>query len=393
MLVPIFALIASLGMTNSAFAVVTPSNSTVIISRNGGGNETFSAPTFDGTNLGSYDAATGQLILRGGSITTTETGTSVVSGATLTYTVTDPSFSNVLTTRTLTLNQSGATTNGVRNFTFSGGAINLVGFAPVAASGYNVSVVYAYTYRNGTGPIITGRDENGGAGYTATFDVTGTPTFTPTITMTTALIAANGNTDLSYDINNSPNSNPFNGADLGSFNINTGRLLLNGGTATTTENGNNTISSLTLYYRVLQPSTGGGAFSPVALSQTSVVTNSDGTRTRTFSLNGAGQNLLANLNTAAGYNVELYLQASGTNGSTSFNVTDNNNNSNYVATFTVTGTAIATVVWTGGVDDNWFNPLNWNPQQVPTANTNARIPDFPSGSSVLYPQIYSDVVK
>jgi hypothetical protein len=221
----------------------------------------------------------------------------------------------------------------------------------------------------------------------------GQSTSAVTITMTTALIAANGGTDVTYDINNSPNTKPFNGANLGSFDINTGRLLLNGGTATTTESGGNNVSSLTLYYRVFQPTTGGGAFNPIALSQTGVVTNSDGTRTRTFSLNAAAQNLLANVNTASSYNVELYLQASGTNGSSPFNVTDDNDNNNYVATFTVTGTAIVTVVWTGGVDDNWFNPLNWNPQQIPTANTNARIPDFPSGSNILYPQIYSDVVK
>lgn len=389
---PLFALLAGLGMANSATAAVITSNQTVIISRNGNGNETINAPAFDGNNLGSYNAATGQLLLRGGSITTTESGNSVVTGATLTYTLYDPTFSNVLTTRTFTLTQGAAVNAGVRNFSFAGGAVNLVSFAPIADNGYNIAISYNYTFRNGGGAPATGQD-NGGAAYTATFDVTGTPTFTPTITMTTALIAANGGADVSYDINNAPNGNPFNGADLGSFDINTGKLLLNGGTATTTENGGNNISSVTLYYRVYQPSTGGGAFNPVALTQIGLINNSNGTRTRNFALNASAQNLLTNLNVPTGYTVELYLQASGTNGSAPFNVTDNNNNNNYVATFTLTGTPIVTVVWTGGVDDNWFNPNNWNPKQIPTATTNARIPDFPSGSSISYPNIYSGVSK
>ncbi|WBA40956.1 T9SS type A sorting domain-containing protein [Hymenobacter canadensis] len=48
--------------------------------------------------------------------------------------------------------------------------------------------------------------------------------------------------------------------------------------------------------------------------------------------------------------------------------------------------------WTGGKNDNWFDAANWT-QGVPTATTDATIPDFPSGSTVSYPNIYSNAIK
>lgn len=406
-LLPLLSLFVVLAGSNAASAqqstatmrnvVVTANNNTSsydAIPTLGGG--AVGSGVFANTNFGTLDATSGVLLLQGGSIQIVESGGETYNSASIEYVVfegdlnTTPAqaFSQMLP---LTVTSFDNTTN-TRTFSLSNAARNILAQATTGGTP-------GTTYRFDIGVNAKGQDGNGDVvtinsqRRRSVFTVTGTPTFTPTITMTTALIAANGGTDVSYDINNAPNTRPFNKANLGSFDINTGKLLLNGGTATTTENGGNNISSLTLYYRVFQPSAGGGAFSPVALSQTGIVTNTNGTRTRTFSLNGAAQNLLANLNTATNYNVELYVQASGTNNGSPFNITDDNSGSNYVATFTVTGTTIVTVVWTGGVDDNWFNPENWNPKQIPTATTNALIPDFPSGSNIMYPNIYSDAVK
>ena len=283
---------------------------------------------------------------------------------------------------------SGSVSGGVRTFTLNGLTTNLLtGLTGGAGTGYNFDVVFRANDNNTFGnPVIDTPVK------TATFTVTGAPTPTPTLTLTTAFVSANGAADVTYDINNGANSKPFNGANLGTFDINTGKLLLDGGTATTTESGGNTISSVTLYYRTRLNGSGGGAFSPISLGQTNVVTNADGSRTRSFSLNTAGQNLLNNISTNNTFNVDLYLQASGSNGSATFNITDTNGGSNYVASFTVTGTPIITTVWTGGVNDNWFDAGNWD-KGVPTANTNARIPDFASGTTVNYPNIYSGVVN
>ena len=388
---PLLIFMAGLATAHPALAAVTPSSPTVIISRNGGANETIAAASFDGSNLGSYDAATGQLLLRGGSLTTTESGTSVVSSASLFYALYDPNGDQV-TSGSFALPQSGTVTNGVRTFAYSGGTINLAGLAPTAGTGYIVSVSYQYRYRDsGKAPGFTINVDNGGMGYNAMFDVTGSPIFTPMLTMTTALVGANGAADQTYYVN--PGTTPkFDGANLGTFDVNTGKLLLDGGTATTRENGNNSISNVTLYYRTRLAGAGGGAFNPVSLGQTGQVTNSDGSRTRYFSLNTSAQNLLANISTNSSYAVDVYLQANYSNGSVNSTITDNNGGLNYVATFDVTGTPIATTVWTGGVDDNWFNPRNWS-LGVPTADVNARVPDFPSGSTVQYPNIYSGVVK
>ena len=388
---PVLALAAGLAAARPAAAAVTPSTPTVVVSRNGGANETIGAATFDGSDLGSYDAATGQLLLKGGSLTTTETGNSVVNAASLFYTLYDPNGDEVAN-GSFALAQSGAVSGGVRTFTYSGGTVNLAGLAPTAGTGYLVSVSYQYRYRdNNKAPGFTINVDNGGMGYNATFDVTGSPVFTPMLTMTTALIGANGAAAQTYYVN--PGTTPkFDGANLGTFDINTGRLLLDGGTATTRENGNNTVSNVTLYYRTRLVGSGGGAFSPVSLGETGQVTNGDGSRTRYFSLNTSAQNLLANISANSSYAVDLYLQANYSNGSTNATITDNNGMANYVATFSVTGTAIPTTVWTGGVDDNWFNPQNWS-LGVPNTNMNARVPDFASGSTVQYPNIYSDVVK
>lgn len=409
---PIIALLAGLGDSFTAAAqVATPGQSTaniqnVVITAGPDANTAttnnydaipstggtgIGGGIFAGTNFGSLDATAARLLLQGGTVVVNEVQGETYNNVSIKYGIAQGTTAPSLV-GTIQLQQTGFS-GSQRTFALNNAAKDILALATTAGTGT--------TYRFDISVTALGIDANGddiyanntGSRRRASFAATGIPFVAPTVSTPTVLIAPNNGTDVSYDINNSGTSTSFNGATLGTFDINTGKLLLNGGTATTRENNSVNVSSVTLYYRVIQAGTGGGAFSPVALAQTGVVTNTDGSRTRTFSLNAAGQNLLSNVNVAGNYNVELYLQTSGSNGSATFNVTDNNNGSNYVASFVITGTAIVTVVWTGGVDDNWFNPNNWNPKQIPTATTNARIPDFPSGSNITYPNIYSGVVK
>jgi hypothetical protein len=213
----------------------------------------------------------------------------------------------------------------------------------------------------------------------------------PTLTATTVLISANGSTNTTYDANNVSNNPDFNGANLGNVNITTGTLLLTGGTAITNETGTNTVSSVVLYYRVPAVTP---VFAGVALTQIgNGVVNADGSTTRTFSLSNSNQNLLSSITDTATYNVDVYLQASYSDGvNSSLSVTDNNSEKNYIASFTVTGTSIVNTVWTGAINDNWFDPGNWT-SGVPTATSDATIRNLGSSSSNPYPNIYSDFVK
>ncbi len=64
--------------------------------------------------------------------------------------------------------------------------------------------------------------------------------------------------------------------------------------------------------------------------------------------------------------------------------------------FTVTGTRPTepptSTTWTGGQDDNWFDSANWS-NGIPNSGKDATIPNFGPGSTVQYPNIYSNTVK
>jgi hypothetical protein len=214
----------------------------------------------------------------------------------------------------------------------------------------------------------------------------------PTLTATTVLIAANSNSNVtSYDANNVSNNPDFSGANLGNIDITTGNLVLKGGTATTNETGGSRVTSVVLYYRV---PTVTSVFAGVALDQIgNGVVNANGSTMRTFSLSTANQNLKSGITTTGTYNVDVYLLASYSNGtSTSLSVTDNNSGTNYIATFTVTGTPIVNTVWTGAINDNWFDAGNWT-NGVPTATSDATIRNLGSSSPNAYPNIFSDFIK
>jgi hypothetical protein len=352
---------------------------------------------FNGTDFGVLDAGTGQLLLQGGSIQIAEKNGDKFDAASITFVVSPGTLASPSagfgSGQTLTLVQSGYNTATMtRTFSLSNAARNILALAMTGGAGtsYRFDVTVAASGMNaGFQPIsILGPRQN------SVFTVTGTPVFMPTLTGTTVFIAPSNGPNVTYDANNVSANPNFDGANLGTFDIVNGQLVLNGGGATTNENGPNQISNVTLYFRVRQTGTGGGGYTPLALTQTNLTTNADGSRTRTFVLDNAAQNLLAAVTTVGGYNVDAYLEASGANTATGsfFVITDRSNVAPYTANFTVNGTPIVTTVWTGGLNDNWFDTLNWT-NGVPTAIKNAVIPNFTSGSAKPYPNIYSDVVK
>ncbi len=410
-LVALLALMVGLGSFSNANAQSTVNIRNVIVTAganaaattdtydamaNAGGT-TIGGGIFAGTNFGTLDVSVGRLLLQGGTIQIVENNGETYNSAAVNFvvapgTLTDGSNTVVTQSVPLTMTSYDAS-NKTRTFSFSNAGRDLLALATTAGTP-------GTSYRFDINVSATGQDSDGttvyltGARRRSQFTATGVPTFNPTLSATTVLVAPGGGANVSYDANNPPNSKPFDGANLGTFDVNNGKLLLNGGTATTRENGYNEISNVTLYYRVRTLNTGGGSFMPVGLTQTNLTTNADGSRTRTFALSTAALNLLAFATATTGYNVDIYLQASGSNSSTknAFTIRDDNSSKYYVASFAVNGTPIATTTWTGGVNDNWFDNGNWT-NHVPTAITNAVIPNFPSGATVQYPNIYSDVIK
>ncbi|MBD2722797.1 T9SS type A sorting domain-containing protein [Hymenobacter armeniacus] len=246
---------------------------------------------------------------------------------------------------------------------------------------------------------------NGGAGYLASFDIDGTPTPAPTLNPNTIQIAPDGGNATSYFFPNTGSNPQFPGATFtsstnaggvsGAFDVNTGQLRLTNTTVSTTEAGPNTVSTVVLYYRTRLAGTSGGAFQPITLTQSGPAAGG----TRIFVIDPASTNntnaqpnLIATpaVTSAGTYTVDIYYQANGVNNSTGvpFSILYPPTGV-FSANFTVGGTPIATTIWTGAVNDNWFDPGNWS-NGVPSATTNALIRDLGAGNSVPYPNIYSD---
>ena len=344
-----------------------------------------------------FDINTGKLILNGGTVTTTETGTYAVNGATLDYTLFNPNGTPV-TSGTLQLNQTSVT-NGVRTFSLATGTTNLVSLVQVAGINYKIQVTFHATYVDAaTNNPARANDNNT---YNATFSVSGTLFPAPTISANTISIAPNGNADVVYNINPST-PNPFQGADMSSagnsgtaYDVNNGQLRLDATSVSTTESGNNIITSVVLYYRTRLSGTGGGAYQPITLTQSTGANG--GPKTFILDPSQAGSNnpqpnlISTSTVTAAGtYFLDVYYQANGvnTNTNTTFTLTDPPTGA-YSASFTVTGVPVATTIWTGGKNDNWFDTANWS-AGIPTATTNALVRDLGAGVSVPYPNITSD---
>ena len=388
----------------------------------GNGSNTYQASVFNTTNLVNQDPAssttasfninTGKLILKGGSITTTETGASQVNGAFLDYVIYAPNFTSALSTGTLQLTQTGGPdASGNRTFALTTGTTNLISLVPSAATGYVISVSYHATFQNGgVGAPNRVNDQNPGvtgSGYNATFNVDGTLTPAPTVMPANIQVGADGNPGSPYYFPNTGASPQFPGTTFtsstnaggvsGAFDINSGQLRILNTTVNTSEAGANVVTSVVLYYRTRLTTSGGGAYQPITLTQSGSLSNGS----RTFVIDPASTtntnaqpNLIATpaVTAAGNYIVDVYYQANGYNSSsgTTFTVTYPPSGF-FSAGFSVAGTPIATTIWTGATNDNWFDVTNWS-NGVPTATTNALIRDLGAGNSVPYPNVNSGVV-
>jgi hypothetical protein len=423
-LFPLFVLFFSFGAVNSASAQSTINFRTVRVTS---GTSTATATTsdydavpttpgpgvFQGTNFGTLDLGTGSLLLQGGSIEIVEAPNENYTAAFVNYGVRQGTLATTGAANIPTLSNSVQLTQTAynsatrtRTFALSNAAINIISLATTGGSGTS--------YRFDVSVSAQGQDDNGdaiagilGARRTSVFTATGTPVVPPTLVGNIIYIAPNSGANVSYNVN-PPSPRPFQNADLSATNnggtpydVNNGQLLLNGGTATTTENGPNTITGVVLYYRVRAVAGTPPAITPYQAIQLTQISNVNGTRT--FQLTTAQLNLIATAPVLTGtvngnnsvYNLDTYFQASGTNAATGqiFSITDPvNPNNPYTASFTVSGVPVAQTIWVGGLNDNWFDATNWS-NGVPNATTNALIRDLGAGSRFPYPNIYSDAVN
>ncbi|SDY20855.1 T9SS type A sorting domain-containing protein [Hymenobacter psychrophilus] len=212
-----------------------------------------------------------------------------------------------------------------------------------------------------------------------------------------------GTGNVTYDGQNTTAAPDFDGEDLGTFdvsNFNT-TLLLNGGSAFTSEFAPDVINSATLTYNV----TADGVSAPVTSGTIALPLVNTSGGDKSFFNDIANIDLLrgatANTTLAPGsYTVDVFFTVSGrttrSNGTPRTFTIQTPPGGAYQATFTVTGVRPTepptSTTWTGGQDDNWFDPANWS-NGVPNSGKDATIPDFGSGSTIQYPNIYSDAIK
>ncbi|MFD1468060.1 T9SS type A sorting domain-containing protein [Hymenobacter caeli] len=165
----------------------------------------------------------------------------------------------------------------------------------------------------------------------------------------------------------------FDGANLGSYDVNLGKLYLNGGSATITTGNGDQVTQARLNYRVFKNGTTSNApFSSLVLNPGT--TANGATR---YSLTDAQQNLISIQAAGAGagtFNVQVYFNADvTTSNGTSVLISDDNNSKYYTAQFTTTGSPIASTTWISTTSNNWLDAANWS-NGVPNRNTSAIIP-------------------
>ena len=223
-------------------------------------------------------------------------------------------------------------------------------------------------------------------------------------------------------------NNAFQGANLGSYDRNSGSLRLNGAEVNTFENGGDAINadSTFLFFRVYRQTAANGdagqglTFRGINLPQAGGPAGNGDRRfqttngTITLSNSSAMTVNLISLTSGPGtYVVEAFIRASGVNGGTKFRIFDSNSSANYKATFTVTSASApggpAATTWVGGINpgngaggcivdnatqttsaligpSNWFDPFNWT-NGVPTQVTDVEVPNYNTNPCVVYPNI------
>ena len=348
--------------------------------------------------LGAYDYTNSALSVGSGSLVAymppppPRAPTVTITGAEIRYRVYLKSTTAALPAyTTIPLSDAGAYDNGGELYQNNAvTSANLLNGLNVSGR-YVLEVVFRTLTRNSRG--VTGVDADpSGSSYQAEFDYTAPPV--PTLKGTAVYVtpySASGNAQprITYTVNSTATP-AFEGANLGNmtYDLNTGLLLLNGGVAVTTEAGARTITSVTMYYRVRPQNQGGGLYTGISLTQSGNVSN-DGTRI--FSLANRTINLISSASIAGSYSVDIYFEAGVTdntnpNAPTATTIQDRTGASPYSASFNVTGAPVPSTVWTGGLNDNWFDTANWS-NGVPTANTNVVIANLGTNVSAVYPRI------
>ena len=401
-LFPLFAVFVGLGSPQSVLAQSVVSNNVTLNVR--GTNGTFDTQmatpglgVFNGNSFGTFNLANPADVfsLNGLSFVINDPGNVYNSGTFLfrVYkTIDGPGGFSPIPLGTGTRNAP----TGVRTFSATPNINLLSGLTGGAGTGYSFDVIYRADDNNTFGGSITSAPIK-----TATFTVTGVPIAPTNIGNSDVFINFTGTTTPNTKYGASSGATPlFNGATLGDFDINNGKLTLNGGDATTFESGGDAVQSARLAYLIVKlpaPGQPGRALpqSFIALSQVGGTTAANGGFNRTFSNTTALRNIisgLANLGNGT-YTISVTFEAVvlRANGST-FTVRDDNGGSGYTASFTTSGVPILIDTWTGGVSDDWFTPGNWDLNFVPDANTNVVIPDFGPGNAKPYPNINAGVV-
>ena len=415
--IPLLALFLGLGASQSALAQTSNASIRNVFVTYGASANTATAATFnaipisattrppsdlifDGTDFGQLDVSAGILLLQGGSIQIIERNGEIYDRAFIDYGVatgTFPALPNPVLNQTVELTtmsyNSGTMT---RTFSLSAAGKNILLLATTAGNPPGTSHRFDIALR-ATGDDGSGRNPLtlSGGRRESVFNATGTPA-SSSIKANTIQIAPNGAANVTFNFN-SATIPQFSGENLSSidnggtpYDLNTGQLLLNGTTVTTTEAGSSVISNVVLYYRTRLSAATGGAYQSITLTQTAGANGG----TKTFMLvpgpNTPQPNLIATpAVTAPGtYSLDVYYQANGIRGGIPFTVVDPPTG-DYTASFIVDGEIIAQTIWTGSKNDNWFDNANWT-GGIPTTSTNALVRDLGTTNTNAYPNIYSN---
>ncbi len=276
--------------------------------------------------------------------------------------------------------------NGVHSFSLTSAAADILAQALTGGTPgvqYRFDVRFVATDNLGTGatPSLPSAIRK------SVFTATGTRPVPTNISNTTVIFDTtqvsigspanpNINENMAYNLNPSTPM-PFNGATLGGtrgYEINTGRLFLNGGSATTFESGGDQVRSVTLFYRIYKA----GTVPPAIFKSASLAPGTLNNGSRTFSLNDAQVSIITSDVTNAGtgiFRIQAYTQAEveRSNG-TFFPLRDDSNGAvSYIASFNTKGVPVVSTTWISISSTDWLLAANWS-NGVPNRFTNAIIP-------------------
>ncbi|MDX9953373.1 MAG: hypothetical protein RBT75_04725, partial [Anaerolineae bacterium] len=136
-----------------------------------------------------------------------------------------------------------------------------------------------------------------------------------------------------YDVKAVTTNPDFNNQDLGTFIQDSTSLMLNGGEVKTYKNNGTNITSARLYYRIYPSGNPSGSFTAINLLWAADLGNGD----QKWATSTASIDLLNGLNDGT-YVLEIYYEASTNGADATPIIYDNNEGSNYKATFTVAST-------------------------------------------------------